>query len=179
MTALAGFDISTREITAAIIPLDSTTRHLDDETLVHFYSETLPAGSDDDPRYRAIRVAVRGILGSSPYDVQLAYVERPWSRFAKSIAPMMGVYGAVMASIPLHIVRAGISPSEWRHELGLPQRLTKPDAIREASVWLAQAQLAAGATRYIGDGFPTEHQAESLLVAIAGRQINDRHFRVA
>jgi hypothetical protein len=166
VTAVAGFDISTREITCAIIPLDPTTPTLADGRGVAFRSELVTVTRDDGVRYRDIREAVRVILGPSPYDVQLAYVERPWSRFAKSIAPMMGVYGAVMASIPRHIARAGISPAEWRHTLGLPQRISKTDATDRARVWLATQGVSADAL--------TEHQADALFVALAGRQLNHR-----
>lgn len=169
MTALIGFDISTREITAAIVPLDHDTT-LTDGNPVRFLVEPLTKTTDDGVRYQEVHDSVRRIFHVAPDDVCLAYVERPYSRFAKAIAPMMGVYGAVMASIPSHVSRAGIAPSEWRAELGLPQRLSKQDAISEARLWLLLKVVVADLT---------EHQAEALLVALAGRSINDRHFRSA
>lgn len=167
MTAIVGFDISTREITAAIIPLDPDRPLVSGEP-VSFEERPLAKTSDDGRRYLEIRTAVKSILGPSPYDVQLAYVERPYSRFAKSIAPMMGVYGAVMASIPRHIARAGIEPQEWRRELGLTPRLAKVDAIDAAQAWCGRYGPLWD-TQLI-----TEHMAEALLIALAGRQINNR-----
>jgi hypothetical protein len=167
VAALVGFDISTREITAAIVPLDPDTR-LTSGDPVRFLVEPLTKTRDDGRRYQEIRTAVRHIFTvTRGEDVLLAYVERPYSRFAKAIAPMMGVYGAVMASIPSHVTRNGVSPSEWRSELGLPQRLSKQDAIAQARLWLLIHAIVADLT---------EHQAEALLVALAGRQINQRAF---
>lgn len=161
---VAGFDISTKEITMAIVNFDEPA--LGDPPAI-FRVETIAKTTDDGVFYRDIRNAVRHLCTVA--EIVLAYVEKPRGPFA--VRQLNGVYGAVMASIPRHIARAGIEPLEWRRELGLPRKFPKGDAIREAENWIA------------GHGWVPEHvdehKADALFVALAGRQLNNRHFHAA
>ena len=176
MTALlAGIDISTKALHAAVIPLDPD--HGDPACVpVQFRTQTLPAVADEGLRYKAIHVALRHILSSDKHgDIVLCYVEKPRSphhlRGTQSAQRMAAVYGAVMASTPPSITSAALEPLEVDHELGLPRakrplyKDRKARNIDTADRWLT----AAGASQRID-----EHQADALLVALAGRQLNAR-----
>jgi hypothetical protein len=178
MTALlAGIDISTKELTAALIPLDADHGDTACPPVV-FRAELLPQTHDDGVFYRDLRTAVSFLV--SGRDVQLVYVEKPRGPYA--VRQLNAVYGAVMAAIPVGIARAGIEPQEWRIELGLPRNLKKPAAIEAATDWLAPRSSLDGGQTWTPMKLNysiTEHQAEALLVALAARQLNNGHFRSA
>lgn len=158
---LAGVDISTRHLHTALIPLDSTSRGL---APAIFRDRVLPKTTNEDERFKAVFSATRHLL--RPVDghlVSLVYVERPSGKWGQRA--LWAIFGAVMASVPNDAVRQGIPPSQWRSLLAV--KATKAASIQAAS-------------DYLGDGNEMdEHFSESLLVALAGRAINDHHFRAA
>jgi hypothetical protein len=164
----AGIDLSTSTIHAALIALDPDT-HLE-EPLVLRHAD-LPK-QRDDARFDGVLTAVRDLLRptAAMETVELVYIERPMGRHIMSVAPLMAIYGAIRASIPRHIPRDALAPSEWRRELGLPARLSKADAIREARDWVYRYDRHY----HVSTAQLDEHYADALLVALAGRQRNYR-----
>lgn len=168
MSLLAGIDISTKRLDMAIIPID-----VDTPQRVTFRTAELPEPKGDDGvRARSIRLAVRDLF--LQHDIASAWVEIPIGppkyRATDSAHLMTGVYWAVMATIPLQVARAGITTLEWRRELGFRGTLEKNAAIDAAATWIAGNVPPRKWTAP-----PDEHQAEALLVALAGRAITWKH----
>jgi hypothetical protein len=91
-------------------------------------------------------------------EVTMVWVEEPWGFHRNADRALLPLFGAIMASVPTRASVAGIQPQEWRRTLGLSRRLSKQDAILNAA---GRCDLR----------WPTEHQAEALLIAHAGRRL--------
>lgn len=179
MTALlAGIDWSTKALHAALIPLDEDHGDPSCPPVVFRYEELPKLGADPVARIREAQAAVQVVTRSylptldDRHDVVSVWVEEAWGNHRNTDRALLPIYGAIVSGIRDRQTVAGISAREWRKELGLDLRLTKEGAVREAQDWLWQQ----GPRRsYRLD----EHQAEALLVALAGRQIMARHAGVA
>lgn len=168
---LAGVDLSTKQLHCALIPLDAD--HGDPAVPpVTFRSVSLEQTNDQGSRFRSIREGVSELLWmATTNEVVSCWVECPRPphhlRGTTSARLMAMVYGAVMASIPLHIVRNSLEPQEWRRTLGLNPSLSKPEAIAHAHLWIESHTTTRPANL-------DEHHAEALLVALAGRHENQK-----
>lgn len=171
MTIIAGIDISTRRLDAAILPIDPDLP----QTLV-LRTRPLPATRDVGQRLLHVHLGIRWLLHPTTAggDVTSCWIEEPRGPFAGR--QLNAVYGACMGAVPQRIARSGIDPQEWRAALGLPRKLEKPAAIAAATTWI-EGNVAPGLYSRPHDGFPEldEHQAEALLICIAGRTITWRH----
>jgi hypothetical protein len=93
------------------------------------------------------------------------WVEEPFGPRNKATNALREVYGGILASIPPHIERAAIAPQEWRRTLGLD-----PTGRRTR----ASARPTSGSTTTTSRAACDEHQAEALLIALAGRELTWR-----
>jgi hypothetical protein len=189
MSALiAGLDISSKALHAALIPLDPddggdpppvTLRSFD--LPVFKPASTTPAYRRVE-RCRVIRDAMRELLqevierrenGYFLHDAAHVCIEEPFGSVSRSTV-LWEILGAILASIPPHIERDTIQTNEWRkiiwpgaqwaEEMGVPFGDWKQRAIDEA-------YRLIGGERPVGDppGSLNEHEAESLLIARACR----------
>lgn len=195
MTILAGIDLSSKAIHAALIPSDPEDTSVPrivfrSVTLPSFDSKRLyPGGTTaqfrSTQRCRAVREAVQTLLRgpwrgpeslSRMDDVTSAWVEEPKAggpNRSKSDNPLREIYGAILASIPPHIERAAIQPREWRAVLAAadPERISNPMRWqKQDSIALADSWLGA----HNADRLVSEHEAEALLIALAGRELEAR-----
>lgn len=181
---LAGIDLSTKRLDAALIPLDPDHGDPNCPPVV-FRHVLLPNEKGATPLYRrverarAMRRLVHELLKPVPYtlpaphqiathDVASAWLENPRGRHRNDA--LTGTFDAIAAAIPSHIIVAGLDPQEWRRELGLPARMPKASAQIWTRDWLSDQGVV-----HRGAHPPDEHLAEALLVALAGRQILQRH----
>lgn len=182
MTALlAGIDFSTTQLDAALIPLD---KDHGDPTCppITFRRAQIPQSPDKSQRCR-LRLVVLKLLSGIPitdgttthvpgHDVCLTYVEEPYGRYRTSDRALLPIYGALICAPQTHAT--GIHVQEWRRELGLPGNLKKDHAVDAAWTWLADHWHHITPRDRLTAGKLDEHMAEALLIALAGRQINDR-----
>jgi hypothetical protein len=173
VTLLAGIDLSTKRLDAALIPLDPEDTTVPTVVFRHFDLPRMPTGCTAQyrsvERCRVIREGVRELLRglpagadglAYPYGVSSVWVEEPFGPRNKATNALREVYGGILASIPPHIERAAIAPQEWRRTLGLDP--TKDASIRSARRWLDDHHVTCSCD---------EHQAEALLIALAGREL--------
>lgn len=188
---LAGIDLSSKRIDAALIPLDpSDGSDAPPVTLRSFEmptwkGETTPAFRTVE-RCRVVRAAMRELLrnvylpGSAIYDfgtypqwegnVVHVCVETPLGSRSRSTV-LWELYGAILASIPSHIERDTILTNEWRRIIwpGLKDQWRpgdwKASAIHEAY------KLINGAPPFMGtQSSLDEHASEAYLLARACRE---------
>ncbi len=174
---IIGLDISTTQIDAAIIALEHDVAGIPTVTFRH---ATIPQTKGAEPLYRRVERARHMTRAIAPlfddvdgWDVQLCYIEEPRGRFRNDA--LTGTFDSVCTAIPARIAVSGLQPQAWRRELGLPARLSKDQAIQEAFDWIYHHTPSSAGYKTI-EATPTEHQAEALLIAIAGRQLNNRYF---
>ncbi len=162
---VCGVDLSTKALTAAIIPLNRA-----DTQTATFRTIKLSPHADRSQLYRNVRQTVAQLLiDAEGHHVSWVVVEAPRGPYA--VRQLNGVYGAVCASIPAHIAYTSLEPQEWRVALSLSTRITKAEAILEGYAWLAN---------HTGHAKPlTEHEADALHVARAGRRILENHYQEA
>jgi hypothetical protein len=152
---LCGIDFSTKQIDAALIPLDPGNH---DVAAVTFRTAPIQSGLRGADRIRDAAHAARQLLFDvKGYEVASVWIEEPFGAYRTADRALLPLMGALVAAIPQRMSVAVIGVQEWRRALGLPGSLTKVAAIDEAT------------TRSGFDAI-TEHQAEALLVALAGRQ---------
>jgi hypothetical protein len=155
---IAGIDISTRELTAAIIPLDEDVP----QTLT-LRSVRLRRDPNATPLYnrvnraRWLRPNIHYLL---PRDTTCAYVECPRGPIRND--PLTGLFDAVCCALPITVTVSGIDPQEWRRTLNLSVTLSKVQSIAQAQYWV-------GSNVHPDHPPLSEHQADALLVALAGR----------
>jgi hypothetical protein len=200
---IAGLDISSKRIDAALIPLDPddgsdappvTLRQYlmpTEKQMRGIHEETTPARRSVE-RCRVIRDAMRELLLGVPYfwerpgyfrdkrgewtehEVVHVCVEEPFGPNRKADNVLREIYGAILASIPPHIERDTIGTQEWR-------RIIWPNQDEWASVvggvdWKERACLRAfGDTGLVLD----EHQSEAFLIAHACRARLERDTKSA
>jgi len=163
---IAGVDFSTRAIHAALIPLE----HGNGEPPIVLRHEPIPESPDPLRRYYEARMATRRICADTDgHPVNLVIVEQPMGRFA--VRPLWAMFGAIVGSVPGVASVTALDAQAWRRELGLPARLTKQAAIEKALDWL-YATRAFTAPR--ANTTLSEHHADAILIALAGRQQNQR-----
>jgi hypothetical protein len=191
VTLLAGIDLSTKRLDAALIPADPDDTTVPPVTFRRFDLPRMPTGCTAQyrsvERCRVLRDAMRELLqpviwktrsvglstGLGPvHEVSSVWVEEPFGPRNKATNALREVYGGILASIPLHIERAAIAPQEWRRvvleaEHGhLDRAWQKEDSTDLADLYLHRhRQSRAGID---------EHQAEALLIALAGRELTWR-----
>lgn len=153
MTLLAGVDLSVSRLDVAIIPLDP-----DQQRSAIFRHEPVPKVKDRHQRCRYIPGIIRSLLKDEDQDVTMVWVEEPFGRYRTADRALLPIFGAVLASIPAWITVTGVGPLEWRRILGLPAGLSKAPAILEAHSRCPDLE-----------GALDEHEAEAVLVALAGR----------
>jgi len=153
MTLLAGVDLSVSRLDVAIIPLDPDTPR--DPV---FVTEHVPQATDKSQRCRQIGRIIPLMLRDYDQDVTMVWVEEPYGPYRTADRALLPVYGAVLASIPAWMEATGITTREWRSVLGLPLGLSKTQAILEAHSRCPDLERTLD-----------EHEAEAVLVALAGR----------
>lgn len=180
---LAGIDFSTTAIHAALIPY-----HPGDETRCILRRARLPGWKPNTTttqyrsaeRCRAIAGAIRVLLGEPRTEGRVisVWIEEPFGRgggLADNV--LRELYGGILASVPFDTARASIAPSQWRKTitsrsegLGLcaPPPLIGNTRRRD---WKAWAIDTAGDWQQKRELVPTtnEHEADALLIALAGR----------
>ena len=158
---ILGVDFSTKAIHGALIPLEQGNG----EPALVFRTYPIPPSLDPLKRYFHARLAMRALSADTDgYPVHLAVVEQPAGRFAAR--QMWGMFGAICSSLYGVSAVNALEPEEWRAELGLKTRhRTQGEAKRES---------IAAAETYRGVAGLNEHEAEALLIALAGRQQNNR-----
>lgn len=168
---IAGIDISSRQLDACLISLDKTSSF---PVGAVFRQEQLPSlqqvGHATHARMVA-RATHRLLLdvryrGLELHEVVQVVVEEAWGPSRRADRALLPTFGAVLAAIPVRCESFSSTTSEWRRTLGLSARLSKSDAIHEAGKWLRKHQPDSAAP----DPF-TEHMAEALLIARAGRKL--------
>jgi hypothetical protein len=179
VTLLAGIDLSSRALHAALVPADDTDTSLPPVTfrcveLPRFKAGATTAQYRSVERCRAVRAGVRelledvttelagGLVVVGRDDVTSVWVEEPMGARNYATNVLRELYGAVRASIPSHIERAAIAPREWRRELGFDHGYTKYDGIGYAVQWCRDRGVNL---------LLDEHYAEALCVALAGRAL--------
>lgn len=167
---IIGLDISTTRIDAAIIPIDHDAGGIPTVTFRH---ATIPQTKGAEPLYRRVERARNMTRAIAPlfrdvdgWEIHLCYIEEPRGRFRNDA--LTGTFDSICTAIPTGIAVSGFQPQAWRRELGLSPRLSKTDAIVAAMEWLIDKRA--------GRITMNEHAAEALLIALAGRQLNNRYF---
>jgi hypothetical protein len=177
MSLLAGIDLSTKRLDAALIPADAEDTTVPPVVFRRFDLPRMPTGCTAQhrsvERLRDVHDGMRELLrdirdpSKSYFDqlwwVSSVWVEEPFGPRNKATNALREVYGGILASIPPHIERAAIAPREWRRTLGLDP--TKDASIRSARRWLDERHVTSSCD---------EHQAEALLIALAGRELTWR-----
>lgn len=176
---IAGIDLSTVAVHAALLPLDPT---------IHAFAELASCRIPRDThaeRLRHVRRAVHQVLADrDDGEIVSVWIERP-PIYGGTFRPafhdeLLEVFGAVGASIPLRITAsASLYPSEWRTEV----MLTRDEADRPASgrKWRDGAWKRAAITRVkdsclVEADYPlNEHEADAVLLALAGRGMTWKH----
>jgi hypothetical protein len=196
---IAGLDISSKRIDAALIPLDPDDGS--DAPAVTLRSYALPVfkAGQTTPAYRSvercrvIRGAIRDLLAprvtpnpatydrhygwryhrQTEHEVVHVCVEEPFGggkQHRPSDNVLREIYGAILASIPPHIERDTIRTQEWRSLMLLPYLEKTPNAPKHAAIWLAHSLTGIEMD---------EHQAEAYLIARACRARLERDTKSA
>jgi hypothetical protein len=190
VTLLAGIDLSTKRIDAALIPADPDDTTVPPVTFRRFDLPRMPTDCTAQyrsvERCRVVREAMRELLqpviwktrsvgrstGPGPvHDVLSVWVEEPFGPRNKATNALREVYGGILASIPPHIERAAIAPQEWR-------RAHVPDVAhfgwtKDDSITYACQHLYTHDPRHMNTVID-DHMAEALLIALAGRELTWR-----
>lgn len=183
---LAGIDFSTTAIHAALIPY-----HPGDETRCILRRARLPAYKPNTttPQYRSadrcrhIAGAIRVLLGEPRTEGRVisVWVEEPFGGGqhgrGQTDNTLREIYGGILASIPFDTARASIAPTQWRKTitsrsegLGLcaPPTLIPNTRRRDWKAW-SVTQASRWMVAHEFDPTPNEHEADALLIALAGR----------
>lgn len=167
-TLLAGLDFSSRAIDAALIPLDPADTSTPPVTFRRFELPVFKPGATTS-QYRSVERArtvafvpmlLLGSLHEGGPDVECVWVEEP---FGHSQNVMRELYGGILASIPTHVAVSTITPAQWRKHHGI----SSGKAVSKIYAWNAMATFYPECD----NRFPDEHQADALLVALAGRDL--------
>jgi hypothetical protein len=175
MSALiAGLDISSKALHAALIPLDPDDGS--DAPPVTLRSFDLPVfkPASTTPAYRrvercrVVRDAMRKLLApigplrdlySFQNEVAHVCIEEPFGSVSRSTV-LWEILGAILATIPPHIERDTIQTHEWRRIIWTIESETRSTDWK--SIAIEQAFMWTGIEM-------NEHEAEALLIARACR----------
>jgi hypothetical protein len=168
-----------------LIPLDPQDTTVPPVVFRRFDLPRMPTGCTAQyrsvERCRVVRAGVRELLryvladyrgGVASHEVTSVWVEEPMGPRNKATNALREVYGGILASIPPHIERAAIAPQEWRRvvleeEHGhLDRAWQKDDSTDLADLYLHRHRKSRAGI--------DEHQAEALLIALAGRGLTWR-----
>lgn len=170
---VAGVDISTHAVTAALLPLDP-----DQHVAAEFRHVRVRQSKNPCERLRSVRDATHHAL-RDPDDGEVleVYVERPPFFLAqKGRTELVEVYGAVVASTPRRVQRVGgLEPQTWRSMVGLQLHPADvlPRGKSRAGGWKRAAIRRVLDQALVPADYPlSDHEAEAVLVAIAGRGLH-------
>lgn len=166
---IAAVDLSTTALHVAILPLDPTTyapAELRVEPLEHH-----PKGPD---RIRYVRTALHHAL-EEPDDGEIVslWVEQP--PFVRTNFnghdDVVSIYAACIASCPTRIKECkALVPQTWRKIVGLKPADRSSAGLKRASIERVRSQ------DWIDGDWPlTEHHADAILLALAGRHLHWEH----
>lgn len=170
---IAGIDTSTLAIHCALIPVDPGV-HAGAE-LRSARIKRVAKGAEAE-RLRNVRRAMHHVLRDTDdgCEIVAVFIERPPHFLAqKGRTELIEVYGAACASTPLRIETVGgLTPAEWRSKVRLELepgdrigRSVRTGAWKEAAI----RRVTKGGLWLEADYPCSEHEAEAILVAIAGR----------
>jgi hypothetical protein len=149
MGAVAGIDFSTRRIDIVLLDEDS------DRATPHPY---------DLPRDGAFlaALAVKDVLPQRSWweeqQVVSIWLELPWARFLKSVAPLMRMQGALLAVLPRELVAGELAPDTWKALTVGKRQASKP----EVAEWVLG--------RWVDQpGAVTQDACDAYAIAWAGR----------
>jgi hypothetical protein len=179
---IAGVDLSTVAVHAALIPLDPT---------INAYAELracrirLARGRTPDvgEDLRTVRRAVHQVLADADDgEIVSVWIEQP-PIYGGQRPPyhdeLLQVFGAVAASVPLRVTASAcLTPSEWRKlvELERPEHeRISGRKFREGS-WKRTAIKRVRDACLVEADYPlNDHEADAVLLALAGRHLTWQH----
>jgi hypothetical protein len=172
---LAGVDISTFAVTAALIPLDPGT-----------YAPAILRTIRIDPapiaeRLRNVRGSVHAALADADgCEIASVWVEQPPppTKFAmKGHDSLVAVFGSVCGNVPKRITAvAQLMPSEWREVVALSLAPKAYPSEKPTDRWKRAAIERVMGSDLVAQDYPlSHHEAEAVLVALAGRHLTWRH----
>jgi len=166
---LVGIDFSSHAIDAAIIPTDPDAG-LRPLTLRRF---VFTKHADQAGRIVQAAAGARQLIGDvDGHPISSTWVEEPYTHRWPAARALLPIYGAIIAATGFPQTRrsaTGITAQDWRQTLHMPARASKEEAIQRARDWIltfAQPELAFNLS---------EHAAEALLIALAGRHLTWQH----
>jgi hypothetical protein len=165
---VAGIDFSSVAIDVAIIALDPES----DANPLQIRSLPIPQRSDPTQRCITAAKATASLLSDvEGHPVSSVFIEEPWTRSWNAARALFPIYGAILASAgsPTRRSATGITATDWRTTLGMPARASKNEAIQRARDWILTNAHAEQAFNL------SEHAAEALLIALAGRHLTWQH----
>jgi Holliday junction resolvasome RuvABC endonuclease subunit len=158
---IAGIDFSTHAVD--VILLDEDTGR------PRWHRRRLDTGPGDAFN-AALRVRdampVRGAWRDS--GVTLIAIERPWSRQLRSIAVLMRIQGAILATLPPQLPILELHPQTWKRET-----VGKSNASKAAVAAWARAELILRCGSTTVDGWPQD-AFDAYAIARAAQALNDR-----
>jgi Holliday junction resolvasome RuvABC endonuclease subunit len=152
VSATAGIDFSTRAID--VVLLDDDTDH----ATWHRYPLDPPAFN------AALQVRHTVLLRRSWLEdqgVHSVWIELPWARQRKAVAPLMRLQGAILSRLPLDLIAGELAPQTWK-KLTVGKANASKDDVR------AWAVLEPGWTL---PGHWTQDAIDAYAIAYAGRQL--------
>lgn len=166
---IAGVDISTRAIHAALIPLDPTIG-----AFAELRCARVAVADKGPQRLRNVRKAMHHVLAdATDGEIVAVFIEQPpFFGKLRGGTELIEVYGAACASTPLRIdVVGSMQPQTWRSKVGLalePHEKNGRAALDGA--WKRAAIRRVLDSCLVEADYPlNEHEADSVLVALAGR----------
>lgn len=188
---IVGIDVSSVQLNVALLPLDPTIH-----ALAELRTRRIPGapksrtGMPAAERARYIRRVVHELL-ADPDDgiVESVWVEQPVPPNAQQRLEghdlLVETFGAVVASVPLRIEQsAALYPQTWRSHVQLerlPQDKVEAVAKGKRATWKRDAWKRASIARVRGmeivefDWPLTDHEADAILLAVAGRGLHWKH----
>lgn len=153
MTAIAGIDLSTKAIDIVLLDEDTDRAH-------HHRVELAGGGAF------LAALDVRDRMPSRSWWEDAAVVsiwlELPFARHLKSVAPLMRIQGAVLASLPRSLVAGELTPQTWKRLTVGQSNAAKPDVAN----WVFGRWLNCPAA--VG-----QDACDAYAVAWAGRMLEE------
>lgn len=159
---IVGIDFSTHAIDLVTIPEEADGR------AAAWARRRLDNGRDHDAFIAAMRV--RDALPPRAHwrdsGVTTIAIERPWSRQLKSIAVLMRIQGAILATLPpTGITVMELHPQTWKKET-----IGRSNASKDQVAEWARAELATGSVTPPDDRWPQDAY-DAYCIARAARTI--------
>lgn len=172
---IAGVDISTFAITAALLPLDPAT--YSPAVLRTIRIESAPIAE----RLRNVRGSIHAALADvDGCEIASVWVEQPPppSKFAmQGHDALVSVFGSVCGNVPKRITAvAQLMPSEWREVVKLSLAPKTYQSEKPSERWKRAAVERVMGSDLIEADYPlSHHEADAVLIALAGRHLTWQH----